>query len=122
MLDEERLSQGWAEMEAGTRAELLAWRREHRQATFAELEAVTQAATARQHARYLTDLALASPATDLAATPAAERPRCSACNGALAPSGQRPRRLLTPGVATPLTLQRSYATCQDCGRGVFPPG
>ena len=122
MLDEETVAQGWAAMEASNRATMLAWRREHPQATFAELEAFTRAVSAQQYARYLTDLALASPATDLAAMPPAERPGCPACGGALTPSGQRARRLLTPGVAEPVTLRRSYATCQQCGQGVFPPG
>lgn len=122
MLDEATLAQGWAELEAANRTELLAWRRAHPRATFAEIEAFTQAVSARQYARYLSDLAAASPATDLASTPPAERPVCAACDGALTPSGQRTRRLLTPGVAEPLQLRRSYAICQHCGRGVFPPG
>ena len=121
-MDANALTQGWQELSDVVAAELAAWRQEHPRATLAELETVVQAALQRLQARFLTDLAAASPAADLATTPPAARPRCPDCGGELVPRGQRRRQVLTPGQPTPLTLERSYAVCRACGRGHFPPG
>jgi hypothetical protein len=121
-MDAEALTQGWQALSTVVAAELAAWRQAHPRATLAELESAVQAATQRLQARFLTDLAAASPAADLTTTPPADRPRCPDCGGDLVARGQRRRQILTPGQPTPLTLVRSYAVCQACGRGLFPPG
>ncbi len=121
-MDAAHLAQGWTERAATIAEELTAWREAHPRATLAELEAAVQAALSRLQARYLTDLVAASPSADLAATPVGERPACPQCGGRLQARGRQPRRLLTPGQATPLTITRSYAVCTACGAGVFPPG
>jgi hypothetical protein len=118
----EALAEGWQEVAAMVAADLASWRAAHPRATWTELETVVQAATQRLQARFLTDLAAASPSADLAATPPAERPRCPDCEGELIARGHQRRRLLTPGQPTPLQLERSYAVCAACGRGLFPPG
>ena len=116
------LAQGWAELAATIADDLTAWRQAHPRATLAELETAVQQGLSRLQARYLTDLVAASPSADLAATPAADRPACPQCGGALQARGQRRRRLLTPGQAAPLTIRRSYAVCTACDAGLFPPG
>ena len=121
-MDAEALTQGWQALSDMVAVELAAWRQAHPRATWAELEAVVQAALQRLQARFLTDLAAASPAADLPAASPADRPRCPDCGGDLVARGRRRRQILTPGQPTPLALARSYAVCQACGRGLFPPG
>ena len=113
---------GWQELSGQVQGELAAWRRAHPRATLTEIEAATATALQRLQARYLRDLVAASPSADLAATPAAARPRCPACGGALAARGRQTRAVLTPGQAEPVAVTRSYAVCSACGAGLFPPG
>ena len=112
----------WEELSRVVHEELAAWRTAHPRATLADIEAAVGAALRRLQARYLHDLATASPCADLAATPPAERPPCPACGGRLVARGRHDRAVLVPGQAQPLHLARSYAVCAACGAGHFPPG
>lgn len=97
------------------------WRRQHRRATFQEIESSLDAQLARLRAQMLIDLAMSSPSADLPRLSEAERPRCSACGCLLEAQGQQTRTLVTEH-DQPLELSRSYATCPECGAGLFPPG
>jgi hypothetical protein len=97
------------------------WRAQHPRATFAELEAAVDERFNAARARVLGELARLSAAADLAGQPARERARCPDCGGRLAPQGKRRRAVLTQGAAE-VVLERDYALCPACGRGVFPPG
>lgn len=113
---------GWQELSVQVQEELAAWRRAHPRATLTEIETATTAALQQLQAQYLRDLVAASPTADLSTLPAADRPRCPTCGGALEARGQQTRTVLTPGQATPLPITRSYAVCSACGTGHFPPG
>lgn len=112
----------WTELNGAVQQELVAWRQAHPRATLAAIEAAVQTALQRVQAQYLRDLVAASPLADVARLAAAERPRCPDCGGVLVARGQQTRRVLTPGQPDPVPIQRSYAVCSACGRGLFPPG
>jgi hypothetical protein len=101
--------------------ELTDWRAAHPKATLAEIEQAVLEAMSRWQAQVLSDLAHASGAADLAATPPTERPSCPSCGGALEPRGIREREVLTPRQAAALRLRRSYGVCLACEAGLFPP-
>lgn len=103
--------------EAETRfAALETWRQAHPRATWAEIEAAVEAQLGPLRAQLLGDTALASDATDLAQG----RPRCPACGTRLVRAGRRQRTLRSAG-DVPITLERTYARCPQCGTGLFPP-
>ena len=96
------------------------WRRQHPKATWREIESALDAQLARLRAEMLRDLALTSPNADLTQTPAAERPTCPHCGAELEAQGQQTRTLQTEQDQA-IDLTRSYATCPQCGAGLFPP-
>lgn len=95
------------------------WRAAHPKATFAEIERAVDERLGRIRTRVLTDVALASAARDIAGQEG--RPGCQECGGDLEARGQRTRELTTLR-GDVVQLRRSYAVCQSCGRGLFPPG
>lgn len=97
------------------------WRAAHPRATFREIEVALDARLDRARARLLEEVALTSPAADLAGSPAAERPRCAHCGGAVQARGQQARAVTVRGDQT-VRLRRGYGVCTGCGAGVFPPG
>lgn len=96
------------------------WRRQHPKATFREIELALDAELAHLRAEMLRDLALTSPNADLTQTPAAERPTCPVCGAPLEAQGLQTRTLQTEHDEA-IDLKRSYATCPQCGAGLFPP-
>ncbi len=97
------------------------WRGQHPRATFQEIESALDAELARLRAQMLKDLALSSPRADLPTMSEAERPTCPACGVRLEAQGTQTRTLVTEH-DQPIELPRSYATCPQCGAGLFPPG
>jgi hypothetical protein len=97
------------------------WRTAHPRATFAEIEAAVDERLNRLRARMLEEVALASRAAQLQAEPAGGRPPCPECGQPLQPRGEHTRELTVQGDQT-VRLRRSYAVCQACGAGLFPPG
>ena len=96
------------------------WRRQHPKATFREIESALDAQLAHLRAEMLRDLALTSPNADLTQTPAAERPTCPSCGARLEAQGPQTRTLQTEHDQA-IDLTRSYASCPQCGAGLFPP-
>jgi hypothetical protein len=117
----DELSARMAREVAEAMAGLSDWRAQHPRATFAELEAAVDERFDAARARVLGELARLSAAADLAGHPARERARCPTCGAELQPRGKRRRTVVTQGGAEVL-LERDYALCPGCGRGVFPPG
>ena len=97
------------------------WRRQHPRATFQEIEMALDAQLARLRAQMLQDTALTSASADLPTMSEPERPRCPQCGVLLTAQGTQTRTLVTEYDQT-LQLPRSYATCPQCGAGLFPPG
>lgn len=96
------------------------WRQQHPKATFQEIQTALDMQLAQLRAQILQDLALTSPRADLPKMTEAERPTCPECGVPLNAQGQHTRTLVTEHDQT-ITLARSYATCPQCGAGLFPP-
>lgn len=96
------------------------WRRQHPRATFKEIETTLDEQLARLRAQMLQDAALTSPSAELPAMSESERPRCLQCGTLLNAQGTATRTLVTEYDQT-IELARSYATCPECGVGLFPP-
>lgn len=99
---------------------IVAWRDEHRKATFQEIESTVEAGLAELRAQMLEDAALVSAAADLRNVAADERPLCPAC-GATVRHHKRDKRILVTQYNKTVTLERSYAICPQCGEAFFPP-
>lgn len=97
------------------------WRVAHPRATLREMETALDEQLTQLRARMLEDLAQASPAADWDGAPDSEHPLCPDCGQPLARESQHTRQLQTHGGQT-LALERRYATCPQCGAGLFPPG
>ena len=96
------------------------WRLQHPKATLREIELVLDKRLAALRARMLQDVALQSLAADWNDLANAERPPCAVCGTPLILRGKRPRQLKTSGGQN-ITLERSYAICPSCKKGLFPP-
>lgn len=101
--------------------EMKEWRLQHPRATLSEMEGALDERLARQRARMLEDMALASEVADLSQVPMEERPTCPQCGKPLGSRGQEERHLQTQGHQE-LTLKRSYGVCPTCEVGFFPSG
>jgi hypothetical protein len=97
------------------------WRRQHPKATFQEMETALDQQLAQLRAQMLQDLALTSPSADLPELCESARPICPACGKRLEAQGRQTRTLVTEHDQS-IELTRSYATCPQCGAGLFPPG
>ena len=95
------------------------WRTQHPTATVTEIEQALDARLADLRTQMLQDLALQSAAATWPADPA-DGPTCPTCAVPLIRRGTRRRRLRTLGGRV-VVLQRPYAVCPRCQRGVFPP-
>jgi hypothetical protein len=96
------------------------WCLQHPKASLREIELALDERLAPLRARMLQDVALQSLATDTNAPEDAERRLCAVCGTPLVLRGKRARQLKTFG-GQHLTLERSYAICPTCKKGVFPP-
>lgn len=117
----DQLEAGWQPLSQEVLRTMQEWRRQHPRATFQEIQSSLDAELARLRAQMLQDLALSSPSADLPPLNETVRPRCAACGVLLEAQGSQTRTLLTEH-DQPIELTRSYATCPQCGAGLFPPG
>ena len=111
----------WSDIFQEVQQEMTAWRRAHPKATLYEIELANEQVLARLHARMVEDLATASVSADLAAQPPETRPTCPDCRVPLIARGKKARTLRSHG-AQAVSLERSAATCPQCGRAFFPSG
>src|SRR6266487_3737744 len=96
------------------------WRLAHPKATLREIELMLDERLAALRARMLQDVALQSLAADWNDLASAERVVCAVCQTPLVLRGKRARQLRTSGGQN-ITLERSYAICPTCKKGLFPP-
>lgn len=110
--------QDWAGLMAESVLGLRDWRASHPQATFVELEEELDRRWHGLRAAMLAELAL----TSAAAGGAGASMPCPECGGTrYRDEGVRARTVMTLGHA-PVTLQRGYVTCTQCGYRFFPSG
>jgi hypothetical protein len=110
----------WQDLGSQAFGQVAQWRKQHPHATFSQIEQAADEHLARLRTQIIQDLAQDSPLSDLAQLAAAERPTCLHCGATLQPRG-RGKRILTTNHQQDLTLERSYATCPQCGSSFFPP-
>ena len=111
----------WQSLYDEATEELKAWRREHRKATFRDIESTVDEKLARVRAQIMQDLALDSESREWAGKAAAERPKCPACGTALQSNGEKERQIIKEHEQA-IELRRSQGRCPECGATVFPPG
>jgi hypothetical protein len=97
---------------AAIREQMRVWQAAHPRATLTQIEQELDRQFASARAGVLAELA--NSTRD-------ELGPCPDCGGRLVRRGEQERTLQTTGDAA-LVLQRPYATCSRCGRGLFPPG
>lgn len=120
MLTLDELEARWQPLSQEVLHAMKEWRRQHPRATLKEIENTLDAQLARLRAQILQDTALSSPSADLPTMAPSERPTCSTCGAPLTAQGSQTRTLVTEHDQT-IELTRSYATCPQCGAGLFPP-
>jgi ribosomal protein S27AE len=96
------------------------WRKEHPQATWAEIEAAVDAQINPLRAQLLEDLVGMGQGEDWRERPQQERPTCGRCGRPLWARGEQTRYIQTTG-GEAVKLRRTYGTCPTCGVGFFPP-
>lgn len=114
-------TQGWQEMMEAASEEMAKWRKEHKQARFTEIEQEVDGHLAGVRRQILQDMLLASESADIRGQAEGMRPKCPGCGVDLRSEGMQKRRLTTEYEQT-LELNRSYASCPECGMSFFPPG
>jgi hypothetical protein len=97
------------------------WRKEHPQATWAQIEAAVDEQINQLRAQLLQDLVQMGESEDWSQIPAQERPKCTTCGELLRARGEQTRYLQTTG-GQAVKLTRTSGTCPACGLGFFPPG
>ena len=97
------------------------WRKEHPQATWAEIEAMVDEQINQLRAQLIQDVVLLGEDEDWSQKPTEERPTCATCGKPLWARGEQTRWIQTTG-GQAVKLTRTYGTCPQCGEGFFPPG
>ncbi|GAC1470097.1 MAG: hypothetical protein PVSMB2_38450 [Ktedonobacteraceae bacterium] len=110
----------WRLLSESVFQEMEAWRKEHPQATFKEIEDELDGRLSGVRAQMLADLAQQSEKREWSGHEHEQRPRCPTCGSPLQARGKHERSLATQG-GKEVKLSRSYGTCPQCGSGFFPP-
>ncbi len=95
------------------------WREAHPRATLREIEAAVDAQMNQLRAQLIQDLVHMGEGEGWNEAAPEDRPRCERCGTALVARGKQTRFLQTNG-GEAIKLERRYATCPQCGQGIFP--
>jgi len=95
------------------------WRKEHPQATWAEIEAAVDERINQLRAQLIQDVVQMGETQQWSEMPQEERPRCATCGKPLAARGKQTRFIQTTG-GEAVKVTRTYGTCPQCGGGFFP--
>jgi hypothetical protein len=113
-IDEHR----WQDMFQEIVQDVRTWRTHHPTATLSEIEGEMDRRLARLRAHMIADTAQERATTSWDAD--TDPPTCPDCGVPLHAKGTHSRTLQTLG-GHDITLERTYGTCPQCGRGFFPP-
>jgi ribosomal protein S27AE len=95
------------------------WIAEHPNATLEETEAVLDERISILRAKMLEGAIIEmNRRENWKDAPKEHRPKCERCGAALIARGKRMRLLQTSG-GQQVKIERSYASCPDCGQGFF---
>lgn len=114
-------TQRWQEMMGAATEEMAKWREENKQARFTEIEEEVDGRLAIVRRQILQDMLLASANADIANQEKGMRAKCPECGVGVRSEGKRKRGLTTEREQQ-IELERSYASCPECGMSFFPPG
>lgn len=117
----EMATQGWQELMKMATEEMTKWRKENKQARFTEIEGEVDGRLAVVRRQILEDMLLASESADIAGQEKGKRVKCPECGVEMRSEGKR-KRMLTTEREQRIELERSYASCPECGMSFFPPG
>jgi hypothetical protein len=95
------------------------WRKEHLQATWAEIEALVDERINQLRAQLIQDMVQMGESEEWSRMPREERPKCVTCGKPLSARGEQTRFIQTTG-GEAVQLTRTYGTCPACGVGFFP--
>jgi ribosomal protein L34E len=95
------------------------WRKEHPQATWAEIEAAVDERMNRLRAQLIQDVVHMGETEEWSQRLEEERPKCATCGKPLVGRGEQTRCLQTNG-GEAVKLTRTYGTCLKSGVGFFP--
>lgn len=107
-------------LEEATR-DLSDWQRDHRKATFAQMEDAVEEHVADVRARLTEDLVRARAVAQRADWETEARPSCPECGKPMESRGGHERAITIRGNRQ-VRVERPYAVCPACGAGLFPPG
>lgn len=116
MKDEKRLK----EVSEQIIGAMTAWNASHPQATLLDIEVKARELVSQLEAQLIQESALERETADWSQREASERPTCPSCQVPLLSRGKRVRHLQATA-GRDIHLQRTYATCPQCGTGFFPP-
>lgn len=114
------LKRKWQELLDVASDEVVDWREENKRANFGEIEKEVDENLAVVRKQMLEDMLLASESTDIRELEKGKRPKCENCGVGLRSEGKRKRSLTTDHEQV-IELNRSYASCPECGESFFPP-
>ena len=121
MMTAHEFDKEWAMVFDEVATSMADWRRQNPRAKLRDIDLETARQFARLQARVVQDVAAASHLADLSALPLDDRPLCPDCQIPLVSRGKKPRRLRTHGDLE-VVLDRSHASCPQCGQAFFPSG
>lgn len=97
------------------------WRREHRKATFVEIEAEVHRRMVELEAQLLEDAVQESESRAWGRGSEHQAPECPDCKVRLSARGEKTRHLQGNGGQT-IKVSRTYGSCPKCGQSFFPSG
>ena len=116
-----KIDERWQELFEVAMSKVSAWRREHKKASFTEIEEALDQQLSGVRAQLLQDLVERSTSADIRGQAKEDRPRCPECGEALLANGQHTREVTTT-YEQRVPITRSYGRCPKCGCGFFPSG
>jgi len=114
------MSKKWQQLFDQASEGVVMWRGEEQKATLATIEEKVDRSLSRVRAQMIQDLALSSPNQNIKELEKEKRPRCERCDIPLSSKGMKRRQLLTEYEEV-VELERSQASCSQCGATLFPP-
>lgn len=97
------------------------WRKEHRKATFVEIEAEVHRRMVALEAELLEDAVQESESRSWGRGSTQQAPECPDCHVPLLARGEKTRRFQGNGGQT-IKISRTHGSCPKCGQHFFPSG
>jgi uncharacterized protein with PIN domain len=120
-MSKEEAKKDWKSLSEEALSGVKEWRDAHPKATFQEIEQEIDTRLNHLRSRMVQDMAQQSPASNWSEPASPDAPVCPKCGGPLRKRGKQRREMQSSG-GSQIHLERSYASCTQCGYSFFPPG